>query len=530
MAELPTPTQKMVPSDDIRDHVYAGGMLDKVVTSTELTYTDRLGGEHYTVDGIKAEGDAVVEETRQNLIPLSKQYMTLAAAQADIANIPDGSTTYVRSADGSSLADEYINNGGTLEATGRTMPSQTFVNQVATQVMEEIVTRIGLIEAMSTRSPYLAVIPDANGREAWGISKKDGSPTEHTIDVWMKKMEETKSLPVLKEIPGYGFVFSLPDSTGADRMTEMAILSKNGQFADWVLEAWALRLAPMLDGKITPGDESELRVTRDPPGFQILSSVTRGVARHASGRPLPVNPYSWTTETAQGSRLTFPAQYSDATPLLLVIVFEGVDYTSLDPRAGYAGIQNEGIIYARSAFHGNSYGSPDCMADAAELYRTACSVAPVGGVVIIGNSMGGIAACNAITTGTIPGVLGLYLTDPTFSLRQRYDSGRDATIRAAYGIASDGSDYDEKTAGYDPNLEHWSRFQGIPINIVASSQDTTVQFSENTMALVNKLTGHNDIDLLDVNSAGHNVPDRFIKTRLLEFIQTVCHGSISLEF
>ncbi|MGQ3794078.1 hypothetical protein, partial [Klebsiella quasipneumoniae] len=75
-----------------------------------------------------------------------------------------------------------------------------------------------------------------------------------------------------------------------------------------------------------------------------------------------------------------------------------------------------------------------------------------------------------------------------------------------------------------------SRFQGIPISIVASNKDSTVQFSENTMALVNKLTGHNDIDLLDVNSAGHNTPDRFIKTRLLEFIQTVCHGSISLEF
>lgn len=43
-------------------------MLDKVVTSTELKYTDRLGGEHYTVDGMKAEGDKVVEETRQNLI------------------------------------------------------------------------------------------------------------------------------------------------------------------------------------------------------------------------------------------------------------------------------------------------------------------------------------------------------------------------------------------------------------------------------------------------------------------------------
>ncbi|MDP1311806.1 hypothetical protein Q6274_11120, partial [Klebsiella pneumoniae] len=120
MAEvpLPTPTDNPVPSTDIRDAVYAGAMLDKVVTGPDLTYTDRLGGEHYTVDGIKAEGDKVVEETRQNLIPLSRQYMTLAAAQADIANIPEGSTTYYRSPDDSALAIEVINNAGTLTATG----------------------------------------------------------------------------------------------------------------------------------------------------------------------------------------------------------------------------------------------------------------------------------------------------------------------------------------------------------------------------------------------------------------------------
>lgn len=125
MAEvpLPTPTDNPVPSTDIRDAVYAGAMLDKVVTSTELTYTDRLGGEHYTVDGIKAEGDKVVEETRKNLIPLSRQYMTLAEAQADIANIPEGSTTYYRSPDDSALAIEVINNAGTLQPTGRKMPS-----------------------------------------------------------------------------------------------------------------------------------------------------------------------------------------------------------------------------------------------------------------------------------------------------------------------------------------------------------------------------------------------------------------------
>ncbi|MGX7665709.1 hypothetical protein ACWOH8_25535, partial [Klebsiella pneumoniae] len=95
-------------------------MLDKVVTSTDLTYTDRLGGEHYTVEG-----------ARQNLIPLSKQYMTLAAAQADIVNIPVGSTTYYRSSDDSALAVEVINNAGTLQPTGRKMPSQYAVDMKA---------------------------------------------------------------------------------------------------------------------------------------------------------------------------------------------------------------------------------------------------------------------------------------------------------------------------------------------------------------------------------------------------------------
>ncbi|EPZ1175235.1 hypothetical protein ACXKL1_001008 [Klebsiella oxytoca] len=161
MAELPTPTQKTVPSDDIRDHVYAGGMLDKVVTSTDLTYTDRLGGEHYTVDGIKAEGDKVVEETRQNLIPLSRQYMTLEDAQADIANIPEGASTYVRSADDKSLAYEYLNISGVLTATGRKMPSQEYINSL-----------IETINSSDEDSPYLT-LAGKNGF-SWSLLRNSG--------------------------------------------------------------------------------------------------------------------------------------------------------------------------------------------------------------------------------------------------------------------------------------------------------------------------------------------------------------------
>ncbi len=75
------------------------------------------------------ERDAVVEEARQNLIPLSRQYMTLAA-QADIANNPEGSTTYYRSPDDSALAIEVMNVGGTLQPTGRKMPSSQAVDSV----------------------------------------------------------------------------------------------------------------------------------------------------------------------------------------------------------------------------------------------------------------------------------------------------------------------------------------------------------------------------------------------------------------
>ncbi|HIE9430624.1 TPA: hypothetical protein ACXRXO_005282, partial [Klebsiella pneumoniae] len=89
------------------------------------------------------ERDAVVEETRQNLIPLSRQYMTLAAAQADIANIPDGSATYYRSPDDSALAVEVINNGGTLEETGRKMPSTELVNVKVSAAYEDLNAKIG---------------------------------------------------------------------------------------------------------------------------------------------------------------------------------------------------------------------------------------------------------------------------------------------------------------------------------------------------------------------------------------------------
>ncbi|HHL3547608.1 TPA: hypothetical protein ACQ6AH_005439, partial [Klebsiella pneumoniae] len=105
--------------------------LDKLVNGPELTEPDRAGVELDTWRGMMAKNEALTEETRQNLIPLSRQYATLAAAQADIANIPEGSTTYIRSPSEKALALEAMNNGGVLEPTGRAMPSQEAVDALA---------------------------------------------------------------------------------------------------------------------------------------------------------------------------------------------------------------------------------------------------------------------------------------------------------------------------------------------------------------------------------------------------------------
>ncbi|HHK9790151.1 TPA: hypothetical protein ACQZI9_004748, partial [Klebsiella pneumoniae] len=130
-------TGNPVPSSAMPDIWDNNATIDEFVNSPELTLTTRTGTERDTLAGIQKKSDdqrvqmaedgaAVVEETRQNLIPLSRQYMTLAAAQADAdaGNIQVGSTAYYRSPDDSALAIEVINNAGTLEPTGRKMPSQ----------------------------------------------------------------------------------------------------------------------------------------------------------------------------------------------------------------------------------------------------------------------------------------------------------------------------------------------------------------------------------------------------------------------
>ncbi|ENE5348970.1 SGNH/GDSL hydrolase family protein [Klebsiella pneumoniae] len=123
MAELNPPLGTTTP-EIFLDNVKRA---DELVNGPAGTVNDRAGEPLDTWRQMMAKND----EVRQNIIPLSKQYATLAAAQADIANIPEGSTTYYRSPDDSALAIEVMNVGGTLQPTGRKMPSQQAVDEAS---------------------------------------------------------------------------------------------------------------------------------------------------------------------------------------------------------------------------------------------------------------------------------------------------------------------------------------------------------------------------------------------------------------
>lgn len=135
---------------DVNDNALA---FDDFMNSESDTFITRLEEEKDTISGavkkIAASTDNTIESARQNLIPLSRQYMTLAAAQADIANIPDGSATYYRSPDDSALAIEVINNTGALVATGRKMPSQQYIDIAVAAATDKSANGIAAINVVN---------------------------------------------------------------------------------------------------------------------------------------------------------------------------------------------------------------------------------------------------------------------------------------------------------------------------------------------------------------------------------------------
>ena len=143
---------------------------------------------------------------------------------------------------------------------------------------------------------------------------------------------------------------------------------------------------------------------------------------------------------------------------------------------------DEGYLLAASHMSGNNWGNDDAQADMVDLYAHCVTNYRLRDTLIWSASMGGLPGLLAIDDDRIPNVKGWLGIVPVCNLADMFDNNTGtfaATIRTAYGIASDGSDYSTQTSGHDPVLLDASRFADIGFMFIASSGDTTVDKTQN---------------------------------------------------
>ncbi|MEA4654083.1 hypothetical protein VBQ74_13790, partial [Klebsiella pneumoniae] len=198
MAELNPPLGTTTP-EIFLDNVKRA---DELVNGPAGTVNDRAGEPLDTWRQMMVKND----EVRQNIIPLSKQYQTLEAAQADIANIPVGSTTYYRSPDDSALAVEVMNVSGTLQPTGRRMPSYDLVAAISQAVTAEVMARTGLI--FSSDDQTMLSLCDEWGYEA-------GRITENSFETRKLRLIQSETGPLLTLVDDFGYAVNLFSERGA---------------------------------------------------------------------------------------------------------------------------------------------------------------------------------------------------------------------------------------------------------------------------------------------------------------------------
>ncbi|HIH8965351.1 SGNH/GDSL hydrolase family protein [Serratia marcescens] len=112
-----TPTQKPIPSEDVRDFKFNIGKTDQFITSNEFFYTDRFGVKRYTAEGI-----------RHFLAPLGTTY-TPEQADAAIASgeIPNDAFFFIWSDNDEYIAEKYQNVGGVATPQDSFIISNEFI-------------------------------------------------------------------------------------------------------------------------------------------------------------------------------------------------------------------------------------------------------------------------------------------------------------------------------------------------------------------------------------------------------------------
>lgn len=242
----------------------------------------------------------------------------------------------------------------------------------------------------------------------------------------------------------------------------------------------------------------------------------------------------WSGDGANSWKLTLPEGYDSRLSVPVVIMFHGngSDENHFSDNANGS--------LAASALLNAGYGLISCTAPSTTTWGASASIDAyvaayrfyrdryaLGPLVVYANSMGALEALLAIKDGRLPGVLGLAMTHPGVSLASafadRFGIGFNAAIRAAYGIAADGSDYVQKTVGRDPILLDVADFRGVPMWMLYSTDDASVNQSESAVALQSKLQAAGSPLTVQTTTGGHSASIASFTSAIVSFLNS-CTG------
>ncbi|MCK7358475.1 hypothetical protein L8O13_14835 [Enterobacter roggenkampii] len=238
----------------------------------------------------------------------------------------------------------------------------------------------------------------------------------------------------------------------------------------------------------------------------------------------------WTGDGTNDFRIVTPAGYDSRKPRPAVMLFHGngTNERSWATNSNYDKISkafvSDGFIVISAAVSGSysTWGNASAQACYYSAYRNLLQNYNISAFSVFANSMGGIEFFNTLASENIGVPCCFVGTSPTANLLSCYNSSTlTSSIKTAYDIASDGSDYTTKTAGFDPVLKRADEFLGVPQLWLTASDDTIVLPTENRDVMM-KLSAISTrkISKVDGITGGHSFDVSPYLTTIVNFVRS----------
>ena len=229
-----------------------------------------------------------------------------------------------------------------------------------------------------------------------------------------------------------------------------------------------------------------------------------------------------TTAGGQTIKILVPDNYVSSA----VVYHHGVGETaaSLTGDSLKAGILtrllSEGYLVASSDAAGNNWGNQAGLDAYSALQAYLVTNYAPSKTAIFSQSMGGCTGLLTAANG-FAGLCAWFGVYPICSLSALFASNAGTyawQIRDAFGIASNGSDYAAKTAGFDPLLRSASQFAGLPMRFWASAADSVVVKVSNSDAMCTLVQSSKQESDVVVCSGDHGDPSHFSPQGVSDFL------------